>query len=102
MVPVNESKMPFLDCFYFNHADQYKYKELSKQLCAAHNIPYLDIFDLWQQRGEAWINSHLMEDGLHPNVAGYKALLDDVLAWQPLHHKLRPVASFLQGELAVR
>ena len=46
MVPVNESKMPFLDCFYFNHADQYKYKELSKQLCAAHNIPYLDIFDL--------------------------------------------------------
>jgi lysophospholipase L1-like esterase len=102
MVPVNEFKMPFLDCFYFNHADQYKYKELSKQLCAAHNIPYLDIFDLWQQRGEAWINSHLMEDGLHPNVAGYKALLDDVLAWQPLHHKLRPVASFLQGELAVR
>lgn len=89
MAPVNEAKMPFLDCFYFNHADQYRYKEITKQACVARNIPYLDLFDLWQGRGQDWINAHLMEDGLHPNVAGYKALLDDVLNWSELHHCLQ-------------
>ncbi|MFM7383863.1 MAG: GDSL-type esterase/lipase family protein [Microcystaceae cyanobacterium] len=89
MVPVNEAKMPFLDCFYFNHADQYRYKEMIKQACGQAEIPYLDLFDLWQSRGLDWIHSHLMEDGLHPNVAGYKALLDDVLNWPALHQALQ-------------
>jgi lysophospholipase L1-like esterase len=94
MLPVNEAKMPFLDCFYFNHADQFRYKEVSKQICALRKIPYLDTFELWQNRGQDWINSHLMEDGLHPNVAGYKACLDDVLAWHPLQQKVNPVSAF--------
>ena len=89
MVPVNEAKMPFLDCFYFNHADQYRYKEMIKQACGQAEIPYLDLFDFWQSRGLDWIHSHLMEDGLHPNVAGYKALLDDVLNWPDLHQALQ-------------
>jgi len=84
MVPVNEEKMPFLDCLYFNHFDQYRYKEFTKHACQARQIPYLDLFELWQHRGEEWARSHLSEDGLHPNVAGYKALLDDVLNWYPL------------------
>lgn len=79
MVPVNEAKMPFLDCFYFNQADQYRYKEVMKQACRGRQIPYLDIFEQWRGRGPKWLQSHLMEDGLHPNVAGYKALLEDVL-----------------------
>ncbi len=29
------------------------------------------------------VRSHLSDDGLHPNVAGYKVLLDDVLNWYP-------------------
>ena len=44
MVPVNEEKMPFLDCLYFNHFDQYRYKEFTKHACQAKQIPYLDLF----------------------------------------------------------
>lgn len=84
MVPVDESKMPFLDCLYYNHFDQYRYKEFTKHACQERQIPYLDLFELWQHRGEEWTRSHLSDDGLHPNVAGYKTLLDDVLNWQPI------------------
>jgi lysophospholipase L1-like esterase len=83
MVPVNEATMPFFDCFYFNQADQYRYKEVMQQACRERQIPYLDIFERWLERGPAWVEAHLMEDGLHPNVAGYKALLDEVLHWLP-------------------
>ena len=84
MVPVDEAKMPFLDCFYFNHADQYRYKEATRLASQAREIPYLDIFDLWMGRGEEWVRSRLTEDGLHPNVAGYQSLLQDVLKWDAM------------------
>lgn len=83
MVPVNEASMPFLDCFYYNHADQYRYKEATRLACSKHQIPYLDIFDTWMARGNDWCFKHLCQDGLHPNVAGYQALLQDVLNWEP-------------------
>ncbi len=83
MVPVNETKMPFLDCFYYNHADQYRYKEATRLACLRRQIPYLDIFDKWMERGTDWQHKHLYKDGLHPNVAGYQALLQDVLNWEP-------------------
>jgi lysophospholipase L1-like esterase len=85
MVPVDESKMPFLDCLYFNHSDQYRYKEAARQACQTRGIPYLDIFDLWMGRGEEWVRSHLTEDGLHPNTMGYQSLLQDVLRWDGLN-----------------
>ncbi|MFN9175438.1 MAG: SGNH/GDSL hydrolase family protein [Synechocystis sp.] len=94
MVPVNEQQMTFLDCFYFNHADQSRFKSITQKACADRQIPYLDIFDIWQQRGKDWINSHLMADGLHPNVAGYKALLDDIHHWQPLQELTAVVSAF--------
>lgn len=84
MVPVDEAKMPFLDCFYFNHADQYRYKEATRKACQHRQIPYLDIFDRWMARGDHWRLSRLCEDGLHPNVAGYQSLLEDVLSWESL------------------
>lgn len=90
MVPVDETKMPFLDCFYYNHADQYRYKEATRLACNKRQIPYLDIFDKWRSRGTDWCNKHLCQDGLHPNVAGYKALLQDVLTWEPLIHLSAP------------
>jgi lysophospholipase L1-like esterase len=86
MVPVNEASMPFLDCFYYNHADQYRYKEATRLACQKRQIPYLDIFDSWMSRGNDWCNQHLCKDGLHPNVAGYQALLQDVLNWEALGH----------------
>ncbi len=85
MVPVDEAKMPFLDCLYYNHIDQYRYKEATKLACKARQIPYLDIFDLWMGRGESWVRSRLGPDGLHPNVEGYEALLQDVLNWEPIY-----------------
>lgn len=81
MVPVDESKMPFLDCLYYNHADQNRYKEATQFACLERQIPYLDVFADWMNRGEAWCRSCLSADGLHPNVAGYQALLEDVLNW---------------------
>ncbi|MGK7947184.1 MAG: GDSL-type esterase/lipase family protein [Microcystaceae cyanobacterium] len=84
MVPVDEDKMPFLDCLYYNHRDQYRYKEACKEACQSRQVPYLDIFDLWQQRGSYWLKSHLNRDGLHPNVEGYKMLLKDITHWTPI------------------
>ena len=84
MVPVDETKMPFLDCFYFNHIDQFRCKEVTKSACEARQIPYLDIFDLWMTRGETWRRSRIGPDGLHPNVQGYRSLWEDVVTWHPI------------------
>ena len=82
MTPVNEANMPFMDCLYFNHLDQYRFKEATLQACQQRNIPYLDIFDLWLSRGTDWINTQIGEDGLHPNVSGYQTLFADIMAWK--------------------
>lgn len=84
MVPVNESKMPFLDCLYYNHADQYRYKEATRIACASRDIPYLDVFQQWMTKGEQWINERVSDDGLHPNTLGYKTLLEGVTTWEAL------------------
>jgi lysophospholipase L1-like esterase len=81
MTPVNEAKMPFMGCLYYNHFDQYRYKEATLQACQEKGIPYLDMFDLWLSRGTDWINMQLGEDGLHPNVTGYQNLFADIMAW---------------------
>ncbi|MEB3233546.1 MAG: GDSL-type esterase/lipase family protein [Leptolyngbyaceae bacterium] len=81
MTPVDENRMPFMGCMYYNHADQWAYKETTQKACAQRGIPYLDIFDRWMNRGEAWWRSRLCADGLHPNPEGYQALLADVQTW---------------------
>ncbi|MBW4534234.1 MAG: G-D-S-L family lipolytic protein [Pleurocapsa minor HA4230-MV1] len=82
MTPVNEAKMPFMDCLYYNHLDQYRYKEATLQACQHRNIPYLDLFDLWLSRGTDWIATQLGEDGLHPNVTGYQSLFSEIMSWK--------------------
>jgi len=84
MVPVDESKMPFLDCLHFNHEDQFRYKEFTKLACQMRDIPYLDIFDIWQERGLTWMRDRISQDGLHPNTNGYLALFENIRNWQPL------------------
>ena len=84
MVPVNEAKMPFLDCLYYNHDDQYRYKEATRLACGKQGIPYLDIFDKWMQQPEIWRVSRLSKDGLHPNTLGYQTLLEDVTNWEAI------------------
>lgn len=81
MVPVDESKMPFLGCFYFNLKDQYRYKEVCKNACEQRNIPYLDIFDLWMSRGDYWRQCRMSADGLHPNSRGYETLYRQIKDW---------------------
>jgi lysophospholipase L1-like esterase len=83
MVPVDESQMPFLDCLYYNHADQHLYKEATRLICQELHVPYLDVFSRWMERGEDWCRAQLSPDGLHPNVSGYQALLEDVMQWRP-------------------
>lgn len=82
MTPVDECKMPFSNCLFYNHVDQHRYKEATRIACAERQIPYLDIFDHWLARGEQWWKACLTQDGLHPNSAGYAALLQDFLAWE--------------------
>jgi lysophospholipase L1-like esterase len=84
MVPVDESKMPFLDCLHFNHEEQFRYKEATKSACQVRDIPYFDIFDLWQERGQTWMSDRLCQDGLHPNTEGYRAIFQDIYNWQPM------------------
>ncbi|HLO84578.1 MAG TPA: GDSL-type esterase/lipase family protein [Nostocaceae cyanobacterium] len=84
MVPVNENKMPFLDCLYYNHQDQYRYKEATRLACLQRQIPYLDIFDQWMAHSETWRHNRLSEDGLHPNTLGYQSLLENVTNWPAL------------------
>ncbi|MGB7415516.1 MAG: GDSL-type esterase/lipase family protein, partial [Thermosynechococcaceae cyanobacterium] len=84
MVPVDEAKMPCLDAFFFNHDDQHLFNEATRLACQERQVPFLDLFDLWQQRGQAWCQQQMGNDGLHPNTHGYQTLLTDVLDWQPL------------------
>ena len=90
MVPVDETKMPFLECFYYNHADQYRYKEATRIACLRRQIPYLDVFDIWKARGTDWCNKRLFQDGLHPNILGYQTLLQDILSWEALSQLASP------------
>jgi lysophospholipase L1-like esterase len=87
-IPVDEAQMPFLNCLYYNHTDQYRYKEVTRLACAVRGIPYLDLFDRWVERGADWWQSRLSEDGLHPNSAGYEAILQDVLEWPEIQQRL--------------
>ncbi|MEP0912257.1 GDSL-type esterase/lipase family protein [Leptolyngbya sp. GB1-A1] len=89
MTPVDEAQMPFANCLYYNRADQHRYKEATRLACLEREIPYLDIFDCWINRGEAWWKSRLCSDGLHPNSEGYRSILEDVLAWEPLMRWLK-------------
>jgi lysophospholipase L1-like esterase len=84
MTPVDEAKMPFLDCLYYNHHDQYRYKEATKLACSQRGIPYLDIFERWMDRSDTWRVQRLSTDGLHPNILGYKTLLEEVLDWEAI------------------
>lgn len=86
MVPVDEHRMPFLDCMYYNHADQHRYKEATRLACEVRQIPYLDLFDLWMARGLDWCRAQFTEDGLHPNVSGYENLLQDIQTWEAFEH----------------
>jgi lysophospholipase L1-like esterase len=87
-VPVDEAKMPFLDCLYYNHIDQQRYGAITRHACAARGIPYLDLFAIWQQRGANWCRAQLSADGLHPNPAGYEQMLQDILAWTEVADRL--------------
>ena len=81
MIPVAEAAMPFADCLYYSHADQRQYNDAARQACLARDIPHLNLFEAWLSRGEAWWRDRLSADGLHPNVLGYEAILQDVRAW---------------------
>jgi lysophospholipase L1-like esterase len=81
MTPVNEQAMPFSEVLYYAHSEQWRYREATRLACTSHNIPYLDVLNLWLGRGEPWWLPLISTDGLHPNVAGYRALLQDILAW---------------------
>lgn len=81
MPPVNERAMPFMEILHYSHSEQERYRDATRQACISQNIPYLDVLDLWLGRGEAWWQPRISMDGLHPNPAGYQALLQDILTW---------------------
>lgn len=84
MVPVNEAAMPYADVLHFSNADQVRYNQLTRLACEERHIPYLDVFQRWCSQGDDWCQARLSSDGLHPNVLGYRTLMEDVMAWSPL------------------
>lgn len=92
MTPVDETAMPFLDCLYYHQADQARYNSIIRDACQRRQIPHLDLYHLWLERGESWWRSRLGADGLHPNSSGYAAILEDVLAWDALSQWTSPLA----------
>ncbi|MFG6105067.1 G-D-S-L family lipolytic protein [Leptolyngbyaceae cyanobacterium CCMR0082] len=88
MVPVNEAAMPYADILHFSNSDQIHYNQITRHACAARQIPYLDLFQRWQSQGQAWCNERLCEDGLHPNVLGYRTLVQEISVWEPLMQAL--------------
>ena len=84
MVPVNESAMPFANILHFSQAEQVRYRDVTKQLCAQHQVPYLDLYEQWTQHDEHWVSDRLCTDGIHPNPLGYKTILASVKSWEPL------------------
>lgn len=98
MTPVDETKMPFAGCLYYSHREQHRYKEATRTLCEALEIPYLDVLEQWLSQDPDWWRSRLCEDGLHPNPAGYQALTETVLNWSPLMEFIgQPVQPPLSG-----
>jgi lysophospholipase L1-like esterase len=91
MVPVNEAAMPHTDILYFSRSEQSRYRDLTLNLCQAHQVPYLDLLSEWMQQGEDWMSDRLCADGLHPNALGYRAILSAVQTWQPLTGALQAV-----------
>ena len=83
MIPVDEAAMPFAEVLYYSLEQQRRYKQATYQICRAHQVPYLDLFEQWLARGEHWWRSQLSTDGLHPNVSGHQALLHDIISWEP-------------------
>ncbi len=83
MVPVNESAMPYANILYFSRAKQQRHNQITRQLCEAHQVSYLDLFEQWSQEGEEWVCDRLCVDGIHPNSLGYRTILETVKAWQP-------------------
>jgi lysophospholipase L1-like esterase len=88
MTPVDEQPMPFAEVLYYSQADQWRYKEATRMACESLRVPYLDVLSRWLQRGNGWWRPLISEDGLHPNVAGYRALLHEVLTWDAFQHAL--------------
>ncbi|MBT9313354.1 GDSL-type esterase/lipase family protein [Leptothoe kymatousa] len=84
MVPVNEAAMPYANILHFSNADQVRYNQMTRLACEGRHIPYLDLFQRWRSQGDDWCQARLSTDGLHPNVLGYRTLMADVMAWEPL------------------
>lgn len=84
MVPVDETRMPFLDCFYYSHEQQQRYGHVTRLACESRQIPYLDLFDPWRSRGALWCQARLCADGLHPNSLGHREIFQTLLAWAAL------------------
>ncbi len=83
MVPVNEAAMPFANILYFSRAEQALYRDITRRLCEVHAVPYLDLLQEWSHQDEGWLRDRLHADGLHPNVLGYRTILQAVQSWEP-------------------
>ncbi|MEL6939754.1 MAG: GDSL-type esterase/lipase family protein [Cyanobacteria bacterium J06598_1] len=89
MVPVNEAAMPFANILHFSRTQQHQYRDVTRRLCEENQIPYLDLLAQWEQEDDDWVCDRLCADGIHPNVLGYRTILEAVQSWQPLMSALQ-------------
>ncbi len=84
MVPIDETAMPFANILHFSRFEQRRYRDVMCRLCELHQVPFLDLLAQWEQQSDEWICDRLCIDGIHPNVLGYRTILEAVGDWQPL------------------
>ncbi len=63
--------------FYYSNANIKAYEQTMQTVAAAHNIPFIPLFDRF---AEAMRAQSLLSDGLHPNSAGHQVMFEIVLS----------------------
>ncbi len=54
------------------------YAEACRQIAARENIPLIDHFSIWSEKGNDFVKD-LLPDGCHPNAAGHKILAETII-----------------------
>ena len=69
-VDENRTKPVSWQDIYYTNENIKNYKNVMKDICERHNVPFLDIFGL--------LANDDLEDGLHPNAKGHKKIFEIV------------------------
>ncbi len=77
LLPVDEVKAKQYEGTFFTNQSIEKYNSIVKEVCKDHNVLFLNLLEEWKQHDY----TKLLDDGLHPNQAGYKHMYNFLQAF---------------------